>query len=235
MNPPPDEAQPAPLLDPDDVDNSNGGHIWVPANKGKWGPFEGRMLYLSYGKSSLFAVLQERVGDIAQGGVVKFPLKFATGLMRARFDPADGQLYVSGLKGLADQRREGRRHPARPLHRQVRHARRRPSTSSKQGITVALHRRARTRRPPPTLQNRSHQQYNDLCSGAYGSGTNTRSASPTEKGAEPGAESSSVRLADDGKTVFLEVPGLVPATADAHQDEREGRRRLAAMPGRHRA
>ena len=56
---------------PYDVDNSNGGQIWVPANKGKWGPFEGRMLYLSYGKSSLFAVLQERVGDVAQGGVVK--------------------------------------------------------------------------------------------------------------------------------------------------------------------
>ena len=77
---------------PFDVDNSNGGQIWVPANKGKWGPFEGRMLYLSYGKSSLFAVLQERVGEVPQGGVVKFPLKFATGLMRARFSPTDGQL-----------------------------------------------------------------------------------------------------------------------------------------------
>ena len=51
---------------PYDIDNSNGTQIWVPANQGKWGPFEGRMLYLSYGKSSLFAVLQERVGDVLE-------------------------------------------------------------------------------------------------------------------------------------------------------------------------
>ena len=57
------------------------------------------MLYLSYGQSALFGVLQETVGDVRQGGVFKFPLKFESGICRARFSPIDGQLYVAGLKG----------------------------------------------------------------------------------------------------------------------------------------
>jgi hypothetical protein len=44
-------------------------------------------------------VLQERVGDVPQGGVFKFPFKFDSGAMRPRFSPIDGQLYVAGLKG----------------------------------------------------------------------------------------------------------------------------------------
>ena len=32
-----------------------------------------------------------------QGGVVRFPLKFTSSVMRARFHPTDGQLYVAGL------------------------------------------------------------------------------------------------------------------------------------------
>ena len=34
-----------------------------------------------------------------QGGVVRFPLRFTSSTMRARFSPGDGQLYVSGLRG----------------------------------------------------------------------------------------------------------------------------------------
>ncbi len=79
------------------MDNSCGGHTWVTSDK--WGPFKGELLHLSYGKSSLFSVLQEKVGDVRQGGVVKFPLKFDSGVMRGRFHPKDGQLYVAGLKG----------------------------------------------------------------------------------------------------------------------------------------
>ena len=82
---------------PYDWDNSNGAQVWVTSDK--WGPLSGQMLYLSYGKCALFSVFQEKVGDVLQGGVVKFPFKFDTGAMRARFSPLDGQLYVAGLKG----------------------------------------------------------------------------------------------------------------------------------------
>ena len=49
--------------------------------------------------ASLLLVLDEKVNGVEQAGVVKFPLRFDSGIMRGRFRPADGQLYVCGLKG----------------------------------------------------------------------------------------------------------------------------------------
>ena len=81
---------------PHQIDNSSGGQVWVTSNR--WGPFEGDLLHLSYGKSSLFKVMKEQVGGQWQGGVVKFPLRFDSGIMRGRFNPVDGQLYTAGLR-----------------------------------------------------------------------------------------------------------------------------------------
>ncbi|NIP98578.1 MAG: hypothetical protein GWO24_36275 [Akkermansiaceae bacterium] len=84
---------------PHGVDNSCGGQVWVP-DDGRWGPLQGKLLHLSYGKCQLFLVLHERVGDVYQGGVIRIPgLEFESGAMRARFRPQDGQLYVTGLRG----------------------------------------------------------------------------------------------------------------------------------------
>jgi len=80
---------------PQAVDNSPGGEVWVSG--GKWGPWEGRMLHLSYGHCLLYGVTMETVDGVAQGSVVKFPFKFPSGIMRGRFHPNDGQLYVTGL------------------------------------------------------------------------------------------------------------------------------------------
>ena len=55
------------------------------------------MLQMSYGKSALFGVMQETIGGVEQGGLVRFPLSFKSGIMRGRFSPKDGQLYLSGL------------------------------------------------------------------------------------------------------------------------------------------
>jgi len=77
-------------------DNSGGGQIWVTSDK--WGPYKGELLHESYGMSSLFLVLKEEIGgNRMQGGVVRFPLKFTSSVMRAKFHKQDGQLYVCGL------------------------------------------------------------------------------------------------------------------------------------------
>jgi hypothetical protein len=77
-------------------DNSGGGQIWVTSEK--WGPYKGELLHESYGQSSLFLVMKEVIGDgRMQGGVVKFPLKFTSSVMRAKFHKQDGQLYIAGL------------------------------------------------------------------------------------------------------------------------------------------
>ncbi len=82
---------------PMEVDNSGGGQVWVTSDR--WGPFQGEMLHLSYGQCSLYKVLKEFVDGTPQGGVVAFPLSFASSLMRGRFSEKDGQLYVIGFKG----------------------------------------------------------------------------------------------------------------------------------------
>ncbi len=81
---------------PMDIDNSSGGEVWAPPGA-KWGPWGGRMLQTSYGKCSLFGVTMETVDGVEQGGLVRFPLTFKSGIMRERFSPLDGQLYVTGL------------------------------------------------------------------------------------------------------------------------------------------
>jgi hypothetical protein len=78
-----------------DTDNSSGGQVWVTSDK--WGPFKGDLLHLSYGACALHKVMMETVDGSVQGGAFKFPLKFKTGIMRGRFSPLDGQLYLTGL------------------------------------------------------------------------------------------------------------------------------------------
>jgi hypothetical protein len=82
---------------PKDVDNSGGGQAWVTSDR--WGPFSGRLLHTSYGTCSLYLALVDQQADHIQGGVVKFPVKFLSGIMRPRFNAADGQLYIAGLRG----------------------------------------------------------------------------------------------------------------------------------------
>jgi glucose/arabinose dehydrogenase len=82
---------------PKNVDNSNGGQVWVTSDK--WGPFKGEMLHMSYGQSALYVVLKEKKGDLMQGGVVKIPVRPTSSAMRGKFNAKDGQLYIAGLKG----------------------------------------------------------------------------------------------------------------------------------------
>ncbi|HRI16629.1 MAG TPA: hypothetical protein PLX89_26860, partial [Verrucomicrobiota bacterium] len=89
-------APPIMWLSHSDFCNSNGGQIWVTSDR--WGPFRDEMLYESYGKSSLFVVMRQDISNgRQQAAAVRFPLKFTSSVMRARFHPHDGQLYVAGL------------------------------------------------------------------------------------------------------------------------------------------
>ena len=86
---------------PKEIDNSSGGQVWVTSDK--FGPWKGRLLHLSYGTCSLYGVLPQEVTfngqPQMQGGVTRFNVDFGSGAMRARFNPQDGQLYVTGLRG----------------------------------------------------------------------------------------------------------------------------------------
>jgi hypothetical protein len=82
---------------PKDVDNSSGCQAWITGNK--FGPLSGQLLHTSYGTCKLFVVLKEEVGGQMQGGVVEVPLKFDSGIMRARYIESQNALYLAGLRG----------------------------------------------------------------------------------------------------------------------------------------
>ena len=70
--------------------------LWVQSDR--WGPLKGSLLNLSYGYGKVFLVPHENVRGTMQGGMIELPLPlFPTGVMRGRFHPTDGQLYLCGM------------------------------------------------------------------------------------------------------------------------------------------
>jgi cytochrome c5 len=81
-------------------DRSPAELLW--ADSDRWGPLNQQLLNLSYGNGKIFGVLTQKVGGTRQGGMVELPVpQFPTGIMRGRFNPADGQLYTCGMSAWA--------------------------------------------------------------------------------------------------------------------------------------
>tara|TARA_Y100000739_G_scaffold90728_1_gene77631 strand:+ start:40 stop:2274 length:2235 start_codon:yes stop_codon:yes gene_type:complete len=78
------------------MDNSAGGQLWVPANH--WGSLEGKMIHLSYGRCSAMIGITD-LSKKTQGAMISLPGRYLSGAMRGRFNPHDGHMYVSGLRG----------------------------------------------------------------------------------------------------------------------------------------
>jgi hypothetical protein len=91
------------LFLPKNVDNSGAGQAWVDSTR--WGPLLGHLVHASFGRSEIFLTMMEKVNGQVQGGAVRFPLEFATGVLRPEFRPQDGQLYLSGLFGWGTRQR----------------------------------------------------------------------------------------------------------------------------------
>ncbi len=189
---------------PHGVDNSSGGQVWVTSDR--WGPFQGRLLHTSYGTSSLFQVLVDRTAEPAQGAVVRFPLVFSCGIMRGRFSPKDGQLYLAGLRGWQTKGvRDGALHRVRYTGAPVRSVI--DWRATKSGIdltfTVPLDPESATE-----ADNYAVHRWNYVWSEKYGS-PEYSVADPKRQGRDE-MEVKAVRLSPDGRTVSLEIPGMRP-------------------------
>lgn len=105
---------------PTSVDNSSGSQVW--ATDQRFGPLAGRMFHTSYGHACLMLGLVQKLDDgTHQGGVVKMPFRFDSGVMRGRVNAKDGQLYLCGLRGWqTDGTRDGTlvrvRYTGKPLY-----------------------------------------------------------------------------------------------------------------------
>jgi hypothetical protein len=173
---------------------------------GRWGPFEGRLLHLSYGTASLFHVLVEEVDGIPQGGVVRFPLAFASGILRARFHPGDGQLYVAGLKGWSTSgARDGCFQRVRWAGKPVCTVR--SMKTRKDGLELRFT-EPLDRESAGDVDRWGVLRWDYLYSEKYGS-PEFSVANPKKQGRDP-VELKSVKVSEDGLQVFLEMPDLKP-------------------------
>ena len=85
------------------MDRSPAEIVRIP--NGGWGALQGSLLSISYGTGQIFLVPHEAAGADLQGGVVAWAVVLrASGIMRGRFNPQDGQLYACGLFGWAGNR-----------------------------------------------------------------------------------------------------------------------------------
>jgi hypothetical protein len=185
-------------------DNSSGGQVWVTSDK--WGPFKDEMLFMSYGQCLLFKVLLDKVDGEYQGGVVRFPFKFDSGVMRGRFNPKDGQLYLCGLvvwqsNGVKKGAVHRVRYTGKPVYMPTKlHA-------TKQGVeltfTSPLDEGTAT-----DLANWNIEEWNYKWSGDYGS-PEFKVSEPNVKGHDK-VEVKSIHLSPDKKTVYLEMPAIQP-------------------------
>jgi hypothetical protein len=173
----------------------------------KWGPLNGKLLFMSYGKCTLFEVMQDKVGDTRQGAMAQVPLKFTSGVMRARFSKQDGQLDLCGLKGWqTSATRDGGfyrvRYTGKPVQMPVTfHA---TTEGVELGFSSPLDPKTAT-----DAGSYSIERWNYRWTGNYGS--------PELSVSEPGktkhdkVEVKKADLSKDGKTLFLQLADMKPS------------------------
>jgi hypothetical protein len=151
-------------------------------------------------------VLRETVDGMDQGGVVPLKASFASGAMRGRFSPKDGQLYVAGTKGwVSNAVRDG-------CLQRVRF------TGAKAALPLSMNAvqgglRLRFSDPldreiAESGDSWTAEQWNYRYSEQYGS-KEWSVLQPDQEGHDA-VEISSAKLGSDGKELFLSIPGLRP-------------------------
>ena len=189
---------------PHGVDNSSSSEVWVPA--GKWGALGGQMLHLLWGRCRMMLVLRDQLQGVSQGAVVPLPGRFLSGPQRGSFNAKDGNLYIAGSTGWQTAAaREGSlervRFTGKPVALPVAwHA-------HSNGLTLAFS-DALDRSTAEDAGSYSIHQWNYRYASQYGS-KDWSVATPEKEGRDE-CTVKSARLLPDGKTVFIEIPGLQP-------------------------
>jgi putative heme-binding domain-containing protein len=189
---------------PRGLDNSSGGQAIVPDER--WGPLKGQAVHFSYGAGTHFLLLRDEVAGQSQGAVVPLAGEFLSGAHRGRFNPRDGQLYVTGMAGwgtytVADGSFQRVRYTCDPVQL--------PSGFHvhENGVLVKFT-RPLDRDVAARAGNHFAQCWNYRYSAAYGS-PEYSPRHPGTKGHDPLAITSAHVLAD-GRSLFLEIPDLQP-------------------------
>ena len=193
---------------PHAVDNSSGSQVWVPP--GHWGALGGQMLHLLWGRCGMMLALRDTGGVVEgpamQGAVVSLPAKFLSGPNRGSFHPRDGSLFVAGSTGwqtsaVKDGSLQRVRYTGQRMGLPVGY-RIRPGGMD---ITFSLPLDRATAEDPGSY---GLKQWNYRYAEAYGS-KDWSVATPDREGRDEVVVKSAT-LQPDGRTVFVEIPGLGP-------------------------
>ena len=189
---------------PQTMDNSSGGQVWVTGDK--WGPLKNHLLFMSYGKCTLFEVMPDQADGTIQGAMVQLPLKFYSGLMRGRMNPHDGQVYVSGLKGWqSSATRDGGfyrvRYTGKPARMPI------AFHALKDGVQLTFS-APLAAKSATDASNYSIERWNYRWTGAYGS-PEYSVTNPDEKKHDK-LEVKSAELSADGNTLTLKIDDMKP-------------------------
>ncbi len=189
---------------PRGLDNSSGGQVFVDSDR--WAIPRGQLLHFSSGAGTHFLVLREMVAGRAQGAVVPLPGEFRSGAQRGRFSPRDGQLYVSGLNGwgsytVADGCLQRVRYTGGAVQLPV-------AVETRDNGLLLTFREPLDPRIATVPGNHFAQAWNYRYSKAYGS-PELSVRHPQISGHDV-LTIRSAHVLDDGRTLFLEVPELLP-------------------------
>ncbi len=189
---------------PRGLDNSAGGQVYVDSHR--WGPLQGNMVHLSFGTGSHLLLLRDFVDGQVQGAVVPLAGEFQSGVHRGRFSPADGQLYVSGMAGWGSYTVDV------GCFQRVRYT----GTLVQIPIGFHVHRNGIAIRFPEPLDEKivreSERHFAQAWNYRYGAAYGSSEYSTRSYGAagHDRLNITSSHVFDDGQTLFLEIPDLVP-------------------------
>ena len=189
---------------PRGLDNSSGAQVAIPDDR--WGPLKGLMVHTSFGSGTHFLLLRDHVDGQPQGAVVPLPGDFRSGVHRAKFNPKDGQLYLSGMSGW------GTYTPDDGCFQRVRY------TGDPVQLPIAVHAHENgvavtfTRPVDRSIVESARAQFAQCWNYRYGSAYGSPEMSPSHPGTlgHDVLAIRSVHVLDDGKTLFLEMPDLQP-------------------------
>jgi len=203
-----EQLSPAMAYLPRGIDNSTGGFEFPVSER--FGPLNGGIVGLSYGYGSWYEILRnDDYADYnrAQGTIVPLVGEFRSGVVRGAINPGDGQFYVVGTDGwgnyaLEDGSLERIRYTGKvfPKLKNV-HA-------YENGIELQFSHPVSGDTASLT-KNYFIQQWNYEYSPAYGS-LEYSVKQPSQEGHDR-VEVARAELLPDGKSVFLEIPNLLPA------------------------
>ncbi len=189
---------------PRGMDNSSGAPVFVGDRR--MGAIAGHWVHLSFGGGTASMVLQDSGEGVPQGAWTPLPGEFASGAHRGRVNPVDGLLYVAGMNGWGSytaldgsfQRVRPTGQPTRlPVGYRVHN----------DGVVVSF-----AEAVDPSFASNPANHLAQAWNYRYGPGY----GSPEYSAKHPGvvghdlAPIRSVRVLEDGRSLFVELPDLQP-------------------------